>query len=234
MSEHTGFSYQSIETSYAETVDLRPMNAYYERPAMLSLLPDLLNKKVLDVGCGTGWYSEQLVGRGAQVTAFDLNQEFVRQTEQRLNQKAIILQADLSCPLTFARDRQFDLVICPLVMHYLKSWQPVFDEFFRILKPGGILLFSTHHPFSDWKEFQKEDYFALDLLEDEWDIGNVQFYRRPLSLMTSDLYESGFCIERIVEPQPTESFRQARPEWYERLMKSPWFLIIRAHKLAAV
>ncbi len=206
------------------------MNAHYERPAMLSLFPALVGKQVLDVGCGAGWYSDYLLSLGAQVTAFDLNQDFVQHTQSRVGQRATVLQADLAQPLDFAQTSSFDLVLCPLVLHYLKDWQAAFAELHRVLKPQGILLFSTHHPFSDWQTFQTEDYFSVDLLEDEWDIGKVQFYRRPLTQISQDLQAAGFLIDRILEPQPTESFRQARPDWYERLMKSPWFLLIRAKK----
>jgi len=99
------------------------------------------------------------------------------------------------------------------------------------LRPRGTLVFSTHHPFNDWKLFDREDYFAVELLEDEWDdFGKVTFYRRPLTVISSDLAGAGFVIEKLLEPQPTEEFRQMNPEGYERLRKNPWFLAIRALK----
>jgi len=231
MSEHTGSSYEGKAAKYAETVDTKPWNAYYERPATTSLLPSLENAKVLDVGCGSGWYAEYLLDRGATVTAFDFNSEFVALTESRVGQRAQVLQADLAKPLDFAADGEFDVVVCPLVMHYLKSWQPAFHEFHRVLKTTGILVFSTHHPFNDWKLFNKEDYFATELLEDEWeDVGKVTFYRRPLTVISQDLAAAGFLIERFLEPQATEDFRCVDPGGYERLMKNPWFIVIRAVK----
>jgi len=231
MSEHTGSSYEGKTAKYAKTVDTKPWNAYYERPAVISLLPSLENAKVLDVGCGSGWYTEYLLGRGAIVTAFDLNSEFVALTQTRVGQRAHVLQADLARPLDFAVVSEFDVVVCPLIMHYLKNWQPALQEFNRILKPHGVLVFSAHHPFNDWKLFNKEDYFAIELLEDEWeDIGKVSFYRRPLTVISKDLASSGFLIERVLEPQPTEDFRRVNPSGYERLTKNPWFLIIRAVK----
>ncbi len=230
ITQHTGESYEGIARKYAETVDTKPWNAYYERPAVISLLPPLTNAKVLDAGCGSGWYAEYLLSRGAAVTAFDLNSEFVSLTRSRVEERARVLQADLSRPLDFAGSGEFDVVLCALVLHYLRDWQPALYEFRRVLKPQGALVFSTHHPFMDWKLFNKEDYFAIELLEDEWEIGKVSFYRRPLTSISQDLDTAGFFIERLLEPQPTEDFRRVDPEGYERLTKNPWFLCVRARK----
>jgi len=115
-------------------------------------------------------------------------------------------------------------------MHYLKDWRGALCEFDRVLVSRGVLVFSTHHPFMDWKLFDKEDYFAVELLEDEWDIGKVQFYRRPLTAISQALDSAGFVVERLLEPQPTDEFRRAQPKEYEKLMKNPWFLCVRARK----
>jgi hypothetical protein len=48
--------------------------------------------------------------------------------------------------------------------------------------------------------------------------------------MSRDLADAGFVIERLLEPQPTADYREALPEWYERLMTNPWFLVVRAQK----
>jgi hypothetical protein len=83
----------------------------------------------------------------------------------------------------------------------------------------------------DWQLFKTDDYFAVDLLHDEWeDIGKVSYYRRPLTSIASALKHAGFRIESLVEPQPTAEFQRVDPAGYERLMKSPGFLVIRADK----
>jgi SAM-dependent methyltransferase len=232
MPEHTGASFEGVARKYAATVDTKPWNAHYERPAIVSLLPVLAGAQVLDVGCGSGWYAEYLVGKGADVTALDVNAEFVQLTRARIGPHARVVQADLTEPLTFAADKEFDVVVCPLVLHYLRDWHSPLKELHRILKPHGALVFSTHHPFMDWQLFKTENYFATELLDDEWkDVGKVQFYRRPLTAIAEALHESGFWIERLIEPHPTEEFKQVDPAGYERLTKNPWFLVVRGRKI---
>lgn len=234
MSDHTGRSYEEIAGAYAAKVDASPMNTLYERPAVVSLLPPLAGAHVLDIGCGSGWYAEHLLGQGARVTSFDLDETFVALTRARVGERATVLRADLAEPLAFAQSGEFDLAVAPLVLHYLRDWVPPLREIHRVLRPGGALVFSTHHPFMDWQEFKREDYFAVDLLEDFWQgVGAVQFYRRPLTAISKALTEAGFVIERLLEPQPSEPFKEARPDLFERLMRQPWFLVVRARKPVA-
>jgi SAM-dependent methyltransferase len=228
--KHTGDCYEGKARKYAETVDTKPWNAYFERPAVVSLLPALADATVLDAGCGSGWYAEYLIQHGATVTAFDFNAEFVDLTRLRVGARAKVLQADLAEPLSFARKEEYDLVVCPLVMHYLKDWVPTLCEFRRVLKPEGVLVFSTHHPFLDWTYFKRDSYFASELLEDEWDIGKIRFHRRPLTAMSEALESAGFWIERLLEPQPTEDFRRVNPERCEHHTRNPLFLVVRAVK----
>ena len=181
MNKHTGSSYDAIARQYAAKVDSQPWNAFYERPGVISLLPDVANTSVLDAGCGSGWYSQYLLERGARVTAFDINGDFVELTRERSGNRARVFQSNLAEPLTFAENNEFDVAVCALVMHYLQDWEPALREIHRILKPSGVFVFSTHHPFNDWKLFEREDYFATELLEDEFQgIGKVNSARFTL------------------------------------------------------
>ena len=233
MSEHTGDSYDSISKKYGEKVEndeRAPYNAYYERPAMLSLLPPVDGRRVLDAGCGTGKLAEMMAQQGAIVTAFDYNPEFVAWTRQRLGERGTVLQADLSQPLSFISDGSFDLVTASLVMHYLKDWVPALREIHRVLAPDGVLVFSTHHPLMVWRHFQLENYHAEKRIEDEWEVGKVSYFHHSLDYMSRALWDSGFTIERLHEPLPGEEFKRVDPKGYEKLMKLPWFLVIRARK----
>ena len=229
----TGSCYEGIAKNYAKHQDTQPWNVHYERPGTLSLLPALNDLDVLDAGCGPGWYAEYLVNEGARVTAIDLNEDFVSLTKERVGGRVNVLQADLAEPLDFAKDHAYDLIVAPLVLHYLRDWQPVLSEFYRVLKPQGVLVFSTHHPFMDFTLYEIDDYFGNQFIVDEWKIGTMRFYRRPLTKISEDLYTTGFVVERLLEPMPTEAFRNVHPEGFSRLNKNPWFLFVRARKVEA-
>ena len=77
------FSYDAVADAYAAGVDSAPYNALYERPAMLDLLPPLPGTRVLDAGCGPGWYAAELASRGALVTAIDASAAMIGHARER-------------------------------------------------------------------------------------------------------------------------------------------------------
>jgi SAM-dependent methyltransferase len=229
-------AYDELAEAYAALVDTKAHNAYYERPATLSLLPDVKGKRVLDAGCGPGAYAEWLVNKGAQVVAFDANEKMVKLARERLGDKAKIFHANLEHPLDFLKDDWFELVVSPLVMDYVKDWESVFAEFYRVLRAGGNLVFSMEHPYAKFFDHRESSsYFELDLVDYVWTgFGmpvQVPSYRRPLSEVINPLVRAGFTLEQILEPKPTEEFRQKEPEDYEKLIRNPGFMCVRAIKV---
>lgn len=235
--EETAFSYDEIAEAYAAGVDSAPYNALYERPATLSLLPDVAGSHILDAGCGSGFYAEQLVKRGARVTAIDGSAAMTHYAEQRLralgmldntaasSAGASIHVADLGGPFPFLADASVDGILAALALHYLRDWTPTLEEFRRVLKPGGWFLMSTHHPATEAARFKTRNYFETEQIDDYWSwVGKVRFFRRPLTSITGALTEAGFVIERLVEAKPTDAFRIAEPESYDRLMTTPDFI----------
>ncbi|HSB65244.1 MAG TPA: hypothetical protein VLD65_01620, partial [Anaerolineales bacterium] len=59
---------------------------------------------------------------------------------------------------------------------------------------------------------------------------DVPSYRRPLSAVLNLLIEAGFCLDRLLEPLPTEQFKIAEPVDYKKLIRSPGFMCVRAVK----
>ncbi len=228
-------AYNDLAEAYAALVDTKPHNAYYERPATLSLLPDVNGRHVLDAGCGPGAYAEWLVAHGARVVAFDANKKMVRLACQRLGDKAQVLLADLESPLDFLSNASFDIIVAPLVMDYVKDWEPPFREFHRVLKTGGCLVFSMEHPYGKFYIHRETgNYFNVELVEYTWrGFGKpviVPSYRRPLSGVINPLLKAGFTLDQILEPLPTQEFRLVDPEDYAELTRSPGFMCVRAIK----
>lgn len=228
-------SYNTLAEYYFSHVDTKPYNAYYERPGTLALLPGVAGKRVLDAGCAAGWYTKWLLDHGAEVTALDFSPRMIEMTRERVGDRAELRQTDLNEPLDFLPDQSFDIVLSSLVLHYLEDWTGVMNEFHRILRPAGVLVFSVHHPFMDYANFQREDYFLTELLEDTWDSHQgpvkMQFYRRPLQSIVTPVLNAGFTLEVLSEPMPTDEFKETHPRIYDRLRTRPQFLFIRARKI---
>jgi ubiquinone/menaquinone biosynthesis C-methylase UbiE len=222
--------YNRMAVDYAADNAESPYNAYYERPATIALLGEVTGQRVLEVGCGAGILTTWLVEHGAMVTAFDISEEMVALARRAVGDRASLLVADLAKPLSFAADRTFDLVVASLVLHYVEDWQHVFTEFRRVLAPGGVVVFSTHHPTMDW-EHSPDDYFATKQVTERWHKGleefDVTFYRRPLTAMTHAISSSGFVIEQLVEPEPVPELRDRDPAADEQIRTKPRFLFFR-------
>ena len=98
--------YDAIACRYAAGVDERPWNALYERPATLSLLPDVRGKDILDAGCGPGWYTDWPVRNGAHVVAIDCSSRMVRLADERLGGRARVSKAmSAICEICFSARR---------------------------------------------------------------------------------------------------------------------------------
>ncbi len=234
-------AYQKLADSYAARIDKKPHNAYYDRPAMLSLLPDVDQKSVLDAGCGPGAYAEQLVKRGAQVVAIDVSDRMLELATQRLGPyvtsgKVELRSVDMTQPLTMFQDQQFDVVNAPLCLDYIADWLSLFKEFYRVLKPGGRFLFSAGHPSFDAEHFKTTDYFSVEQVSCIWrGFGTpirMPSYRRSIEQFINPIVQAGFALIQILEPQPTEQFRQVDRRRYDSLMHRPGFLCALAEKRA--
>jgi ubiquinone/menaquinone biosynthesis C-methylase UbiE len=231
-------SYEKIAEHYAAMIDTKPHNAYYERPATLSLLPSVRGKRVLDAGCGPGVYAQILVRRGAKVVGVDVSPKMLRLARERVGDKVELHLADMTKPMKFLKSNSFDIVISSLVLSYIRNISKPFKEFYRVLKRRGVLVFSEGHHFGDYMIFKKKrkakNYFETELVGMNWRgfgiLVYIPTYRRPLSALLNPLIKAGFILDRILEPLPTEEFKKADPEHYRKLMRMPSFICVRARK----
>jgi ubiquinone/menaquinone biosynthesis C-methylase UbiE len=199
--------YDSFAEGYTASNETSFVNAYYARPAMLALAGDVAGRRILDAGCGSGPLFAALRDRGAIVTGIDKSAGMLEQARRRLGDDADLQVAELGGPLPFPDDT-FDDVTASLVLHYLEDWGPALAELRRVLKPGGRLIASVNHPFSEnlWHREAglKPDYFATYNYTVEWTAGGqsavLRFWSRPLQAMTDAFTAAGFGITVISEP----------------------------------
>jgi len=210
-------AYEQLAENYNLQIDHKPHNAYYDRPNTLSLIEQSNGKKILDAACGPGKYAEILIKEGADVIGFDFSPKMVEYAKERNPEQGHFFVHDLTKPLDMLSPEQFD------------------HEFHRVLKPKGQLIISIEHPFFEYQYFNSEKYFEVEHIKETWSGFSkpveVNSYRRPLFECISPLTSNGFAIDKLIEPLPTKEFERADPKRFEKLMKFPSFMCIRAIKL---
>ncbi len=226
-------NYDAFAAAYQADNENNAWNAYYERPAILSLAGNVAGLRMLDAGCGGGAHAAALVDRGAVLTGIDASAGLLDIARHRLEGRAKLLLADLNEPLPF-EDGAFDLVMASLVMHYLHDWTRPLSEFRRVLSDNGRLIFSTHHPFMDHDPAGGESYFATYNFSETWHRGGkditMRFWHRPLHAMFDALKSAGFQIDVVSEPPPDPKASRLFPDAYKSLTTKPRFLFFSAVK----
>ncbi len=225
MNDPHGLSYDEFAVEYAERAAVGAYNALYDRPAVLEAIGDVSGHRVLDLGCGPGLYAEQLAGQGAIVYGLDESPEMVRLASERVPPPGEFRVHDLNRPIDWLRDGSFDRAVMALVIHHLQDRALVLSETYRLLRSGGRLVVSTHHPTSDWHRLGGS-YFEVERISEVWqDKLGVTYWRQPLQATCDEFVEAGFLIERIVEPRPSAAVRARSPETYEKLSEVPAFIV---------
>ncbi len=181
----------------AAALQERVRNELIDRLAELKQTP----KTILDLGAGTGHASRSLkrIHPGAMVVAVDIAPGMLARAkaQSRWLRRFERVRAD-AYSLPF-RDASFDLVYSSLMLQWCDDLDAAFGEIARVLKPGGLLLFSTFGP------------GTLAELREAWaasgDAGNhVNHFFDPhaigAALMHAGLAEPVLDVDRIVMRYP--------------------------------
>ncbi len=213
---------------------------YLEKPTWNKLLKNnIRNKKVLDLGCGSGIFTKTLLKHGGKVIGIDLSKELIEIAKKEIPKTEFYVGDMQKLPF---KSGKFDIVASNLVLHYLKNWNFVFKEVSRVLKKKGIFLFYTNHPFvgavskkiiGGKTKFILNGYFN-DHKRVYWDMlpgEKIHLYRHTFEEISSSLYKSGFVIEQIIEPKPPKSSMKADKKDYTKANNHPVGLAIKARKI---
>jgi len=222
-------------------------NELVEIPAMSSLVGDVKDKVVLDAGCGFGYYSIILAEKGAIVTGIDISEKMVELAKNNAAKASVKCQffvCDMQ-DLTIFDSNTFDLVTSSIVAGYLDDLKKAFSEVFRVLKTGGAFTFSENHPIlRGWWEKDDEgrrlhwnidNYFERSIDTNKWktksgEVIETTSRHRTVQDYFDALISSGFVVERLTEPEPTEDGKLLNKERYERAKRIPIFILFKARK----
>lgn len=221
--------YDGRAVEYARAVEHNPLNAEIEYPAFLELVGGVAGRQVLDLGCGSGRYTEELFRRGARVVGLDQSPDNIELARQRVPEANFRVH-DLADPLDWLASGSFSVAVMGMTFHYLDDRVGALREVHRVLEPEGVLVLSTRHP-TDWLRSYGGGYFDEGVVEDEWENGwRLRWWRQPLERTMEVFSMAGFRVDRLVEPRPAEELATRAPEAYTLAMTNPIFIAFRLAK----
>jgi 2-polyprenyl-3-methyl-5-hydroxy-6-metoxy-1,4-benzoquinol methylase len=169
-------------------------------PVVRTLLDPGPGRHILDIACGNGLFSRRLAELGAQVTAFDFSAELVKLAQARTPSSFSLLAyhvadaADETVLLALGRSA-FDSALCNMALFDIADIEPLFRVLPRLLKPGGIFVFSITHP-----AFNNQS--AVHVAEEMDDDGQIKtVYSVKVSRYMSHYHARGLAIRGQPEPQ---------------------------------
>ncbi len=211
-----------------------------EWPRLRAMLPDLPGKRVVDLGCGFGWFCRWARENGAAgVLGLDLSERMLERARMLTKDGAVTYaRADLDA--LSLPEGAYDLAYSSLAFHYVENAGRLYTAIHRALVPGGCLVFSTEHPIfmapskPAWliapdgrKTWPLDGYFVEGRRETEWFAPGVVKYHRTIGTTLGLLLHAGFRIEHVEEFCPDARQIAADPALRDEIER-PTFLLVRA------
>ena len=213
-----------------------------EWPLLRSMLPKMTGRRVVDLGCGFGWFSRWADEHGAaSVVGIDVSTKMLERARSDTTSATVDYQcADLD--LVELDPDTTDLVFSSLTLHYVRDLHRLLSQVAGSLTPGGSVVFSVEHPIYSAPTTQRfetseagDRVWPLDnyLVEGErvttWFVDGVVKEHRTVATYVNAVIESGLVLDRVEEFGPTAEEVEARPELADDRHR-PWFLLLGATK----
>ncbi|MBX4134996.1 class I SAM-dependent methyltransferase [Pseudomonas rhodesiae] len=213
-----------------------------EWAAIQAMLPALDGKRVIDLGCGYGWFCRQAREAGAaDVTGVDLSEKMLARARELTDDDGIRYQRGDLEQLHLPR-QAYDLVYSQLALHYLPDLTPLLAAIYQTLPPGGWLVFTTEHPIytcpvrQGWlTDDQGQRSWAVNHYQREgqrvshWLADGVVKYHRTLGTTLNALMAAGFTLRHVNEWGPSAEQVDANPALAEE-MERPMMVLVSAQR----
>ena len=162
-----------IATSFGSASQSYDVSARLQRFSGKHLMPWLPNRndlRVLDLGSGTGFFTDLLASSYNQVIGLDFSKKMLKFAQQSRNKDIVWLEADAhQIPL---QDETIDFIYSNLVIQWCEPLDVAIKEMLRVLKPGGLIIFTTlvegtlHELKSSWRQVD-DDQHVIDFKTEE-------------------------------------------------------------------
>lgn len=207
------------------------------------LIPDLKDKRVLDLGCGFGWHCKYADDQGAkEVIGIDSSEKMLAQAK-KVNEDKNIEYRKASIEELQVEADTIDVVISSLALHYVEDFKKVCEKVYSGLCKNGYFVFSVEHPiFSAYGNQQwytdeigkilhwpVDNYFYEGQRKSNFLDEEVTKYHRTLTTYINNLLSTGFEILSVVEPMPPEDMLE-KIEGMKDELRRPMMLLISARK----
>lgn len=210
-----------------------------EWPVLRAMLPEMAGKRVLDLGCGFGWFCRFAAGEGAMsVLGVDVSEKMLgrarRETDSRVSYERADLESYAPPPAAF------DLAYSSLAFHYVENLAGLLGRVHAGLKPGGSLVCSVEHPImtaparQEWlvdadgrATWPVNGYYDEGKRVSNWLTDGVVKRHRTIAAYLDLLLGAGFRLDRLVEWAPSPEQVAAEPGWAKE-RERPFFLLIAA------
>jgi len=209
-----------------------------EWPALRALLPDLHGLRVLDLGCGFGWFCRWARQAGAaRVLGIDVSEKMLARARTTAPDPAIdYIRADLE-HLELAPG-SVDLAYSSLALHYIKDLDGLLAIVHGALVPGGSLVFSVEHPIYTapaeprWstdaagrKIWPVDGYLHEGPRSTDWLAKGVIKQHRTIATYLALLLRLRFTLTHVEEWGPTDEQIAAKPNWADERQRPPFLLV---------
>jgi SAM-dependent methyltransferase len=217
------------------------LDAAPEWPAVRVRLPDLTGLRVVDLGCGFGWFSRWARQAGAaHVLGLDMSEKMLQRARSDAEDPAIEYRlGDLeSLELPAA---SFDLAHSSLAFHYVSAFARLVRTVHAALSPGARLVFSQEHPIFTapqkpaWvddntgrRSWAMNGYSVEGARTTDWLAPGVVKQHRTLGTILNTLIEAGFVVRHVEDWRPSPSQITAAPGLGADELDRPMFLIVEA------
>lgn len=169
----------------------------------VKMLTDFIrpDSSLLEIGCGTGYFTKEIVKTNAQIVAIDISPELVTIAKENVTATNVSFQIENAYDMTF-EDNQFDYVVGSSVLHHLDIKKAV-SEAYRVVKKNGIIAFTEPNMMNPQIALQKNIPYIKRKLGDSPD--ETAFFRWKLFRL---LEKQGF---KVMEIRPFDFLHPAVP-----------------------